>query len=142
MSNAFSNDPFFSDFFNRRGMLSNLFDNDGDLDFVPAMNIKEKEKEFEIELAAPGLKKEDFKITLDEGILTVSAQKEETKEEEKEGFISKEFNYNSFTRSVSIPESVDESKDITAKYNDGVLKMKLSKKENMEPKKAKQISVS
>ncbi|WP_029038728.1 Hsp20/alpha crystallin family protein [Salinimicrobium xinjiangense] len=142
LSNAFQNDPFFRDFFDRRGMLNNLFENNGDFDLNPAMNIKEKDKEFEVELAAPGLNKEDFKITLEEGILTVSAEKEDKKEEEKEGYVSKEFSYNSFSRSISIPENVDDDKDINARYEDGVLKLKLKKRENMQPKKAKQIQVS
>lgn len=142
LSNAFKNDPFFSDFFDRRRTLMNLLDTNGDMDFSPAMNIKEKEKEFEIELAAPGLQKEDFNITLEDGILTVSAQKEESKEEEKEGYVNKEFSYNSFSRSVSIPETVDEEKDVSAKYEDGVLRLKLQKKEDQEPKKAKKISVN
>lgn len=142
LSNAFNNDPFFTDFFDRKGMLNNLLGTNGDFEMNPAMNIKEKEKEFEVELAAPGLKKEDFNITLEEGILTVSAQKEEKKEEEKEGFLSKEFSYNSFTRAISIPDSVDDEKEITARYEDGVLRLKLSKRKDMEPKKAKQISVT
>lgn len=123
-------------------MFENFFDTNGDFDISPAMNIKEKDKEFEVELAAPGLRKEDFNITLDDGILTVSAQKEESKDEEKEGFITKEFSYNSFSRSISIPESIDEEKEVTAKYEDGVLKLKLHKKENMEPKKARRINIS
>lgn len=142
LSNVFRNDPFFSDLMDRKSMFENFFDTNGDFDISPAMNIKEKEKEFEVELAAPGLRKEDFNITLDEGILTVSAQKEESKDEEKEGFITKEFNYNSFSRSISIPESIDEEKEVTAKYEDGVLKLKLHKKENMEPKKARRINIS
>ncbi|MDX1601758.1 MAG: Hsp20/alpha crystallin family protein [Salinimicrobium sediminis] len=142
LSNVFRNDPFFSDLMDRKSMFENFFDTNGDFDISPAMNIKEKEKEFEVELAAPGLRKEDFNITLDDGILTVSAQKEESKDEEKEGFITKEFSYNSFSRSISIPESIDEEKEVTAKYEDGVLKLKLHKKENMEPKKARRINIS
>lgn len=142
LSNGFKNDPFFTDLFDRRSMLKNFFDSNEDFDMSPAMNIKEKDKEFEVELAAPGLKKQDFNITLDDGILTVSAEKEESKEEEKEGFINKEFSYNSFSRSISLPESVDEEKEVIAKYEDGVLKLKLHKRENMEPKKAKKITIS
>lgn len=123
-------------------MLEHFFDSNGDFDMSPAMNIKEKDREIEVELAAPGLRKEDFNITLDDGILTVSAHKEESKDEEKEGFITKEFSYNSFSRSLSIPENIDEDKDIQAKYEDGVLKLKLHKKENMEPKKAREIKIS
>jgi HSP20 family protein len=142
LGNAFKNDPFFSDFFDRKGMLMNLLGTNGDYDFNPAMNVREKEKEFEIELAAPGLQKEDFNISLDEGVLTISAQKEESKEEEKEGYVNKEFSYNSFTRSIGIPDNVDEQKDVSAKYENGVLKLKLHKKEQTKPKKAKQISVT
>lgn len=142
LSNVFRNDPFFSGLMDRNSMMNNFFDSNGDFDMSPAMNIKEKDKEFEVELAAPGLRKEDFTITIDEGILTVSAQKEESKDEEKEGYVTKEFSYNSFSRSLSIPENIDEEKDIQAKYEDGVLKLKLHKKENMEPKKARQIKIS
>lgn len=142
LSNAFVNDPFFSDFFNRGELMKNFLGINGDNDFRPAMNVKEKEKEFEVELAAPGLKKEDFNITLDNGILTVSAEREDRKEEEKEGFVSKEFSYNSFSRSVNLPESVDEDKDVSAKYEDGVLKLRLLKREGMEAKKPKTIKVS
>ncbi|MGI0106233.1 Hsp20/alpha crystallin family protein [Salinimicrobium sp. WS361] len=142
LSNAFMSDPFFSDFFDRRGLMKNFFAPNGDGDVNPAMNIKEKEKEFEVELAVPGLKKEDFTITLDNGLLTISAEKEEKKEDEKEGFVSREFSYNSFSRSVSIPESIDEDKDVSARYEDGVLKLKLHKKEGIETKKPKTIKVS
>jgi HSP20 family protein len=141
MSNAFMNDPFFSDFFNR-GLMKNFSDSNGDFELSPAVNIKEKDKEFEVELAAPGLNKDDFKITLENGILTVSAEKEDKKEEEKEGFVTKEFSYNSFSRSIGIPDNVDDEKDISAKYSDGVLKLKLQKKEGMETKKPKTIKVS
>ncbi|NJY62700.1 Hsp20/alpha crystallin family protein [Salinimicrobium sp. CDJ15-81-2] len=142
LSNVFRNDPFFTGLMDRNSMMDNFFDSNGDFDMSPAMNIKEMEKEIEVELAAPGLKKDDFNITLDDGILTVSAQKEESKDEEREGFVTKEFSYNSFSRSLSIPENIDEEKDIQAKYEDGILKLKLHKKENMEPKKARQINIS
>ncbi|UZH54706.1 Hsp20/alpha crystallin family protein [Salinimicrobium tongyeongense] len=142
LSNAFMSDPFFSDFFDRRGFMKNFLNSNGDSEVSPAMNIKEKEKVFEVELAAPGLKKEDFNITLDNGLLTISAEREDKKEEEKEGFVTREFSYNSFSRSVSIPESIDEDKDVSAQYEDGVLKLKLHKKEGMEAKKPKTIKVS
>lgn len=142
LSNALVNDPFFSDFFNRRGLMKNFFNTDGDFDINPAMNVKESEKEFEVELAAPGLKKDDFNITLDQGLLTVSAEREDQKEEDKEGFVSREFSYNSFSRTVGIPDTVDEEKDISAKYENGVLKLKLQKKEGMDSKKPKTIKVS
>ncbi|WP_324721078.1 Hsp20/alpha crystallin family protein [Salinimicrobium sp. HB62] len=141
LSNALMSDPFFSDLFDRRG-LKNYLDSNSDFDFNPAMNVKEKEKDFEVELAAPGLKKDDFTITLDNGLLTVSAEREDNKEEEKDGFLSREFSYNSFSRTIRIPESVDEEKEVSARYENGVLKLKLQKKDGMEPKKPKTIKVS
>lgn len=144
MSNAFLNDPFFSDSFDNRRNLWNRFFNMGENDFnlSPAMNVKDKDREIQVELAAPGLSKEDFEITFDDGLLTVSAEKEEKKEEEKEGYVSKEFSYNSFSRSVRLPENVDEAKDIQATYKDGVLKMMIPKKEGSQEKKPKSIKVS
>lgn len=140
--NPFMNDPFFSDLMDTRRW-NRLFHGDEDeFDFSPAMNVKEKGNDLQVEMAAPGLSKDDFKITLDEGILTVSAEKEQKKEEEKEGFLRKEFSYNSFSRSIRLPENVDENKDIEATYKDGVLKMMLHKKEGMETKKPKSIKVN
>ena len=141
MRNALVNDPFFADFFDRRGLMKNFLKSN-DFDFSPAMNVKENEKEFEVELAAPGLEKDDFMITMHKGLLTISAEKEAKNEEEKEGFVSKEFSYSSFSRTVGIPETVDEEQDISAKYDNGVLKLKLQKKEGAEAKKPKTIKVS
>ncbi len=140
--NPFMNDPFFSDLMDTR-RLNRLF-NGGEEEFelTPAMNVKEQDKDILVEMAAPGLAKEDFKITLDDGILTVSAEKEQKKEEENEGFLRREFSYNSFSRSVRLPENVDENKDVQATYKDGVLKMTLHKKEGMEQKKPKSIKVN
>lgn len=144
MRSTLLNDPFFSEMMTPRwGMWNRLFSEpEENMDLTPAMNIKEMEKEVQIELAAPGLKKDDFEITLEDGILTISAEKEDKQEEEKKGFYRKEFSYNSFTRSMRIPESVDEDKDVEAKYLDGVLKLRLHKKPEQEQKKQKTIKVS
>lgn len=144
MSSPFRNDPFFSDMMDTRRMWNRLFNGDQDeFEITPAMNVKENPKDIQVEMAAPGLSKEDFKITIDDGILNVSAEKEEKEEEKKEGYVRKEFSYNSFSRSVSLPESIDENKDIQATYRDGVLKMTIPKKEGMEQsKKPKSIKVS
>lgn len=143
-TSLFANDPFFSELMDSRKLnnLSRIFNGD-DFDFSPAVNIKDNEKEYEIELAAPGLEKDDFKITMENGILTISAEKEEKTEDKKEDFVRKEFSYNSFTRSMSLPDSVDEEKEAKASYKDGVLKMKLQKKDNLQTsKKQKTIKVS
>lgn len=106
---------------------------------VPAVNINETDKEFELELAAPGLKKNDFKVNIDRNVLTVSTEKKEEKEEKDKNFTRKEFSYHSFSRSFTLPESVNQEK-IDAKYNDGVLKLVLPKKDEVIPK-SKEIKI-
>jgi len=117
--------PFFNDVFD--SILNDTFIGDKLVSRVPAVNIAENENEFHIELAAPGLKKEDFKINLDKNVLNVSADK---KVENVEGtkFSKREYNYTSFTRSFTLPETVDHSK-INAEYTDGVLKLTVAKRE-------------
>jgi len=137
-----SGDPFFSDLLETQKNLFNLnriFN--GGSGVIPAMNVKETEKGYEIEVAAPGLTKDDFNITVDDGVLTISAEKEMKSEEKDENFLRKEFSYNSFTRSMSIPETIDESKDIKAEYHDGVLKVMLHKNPKAKTKEAKKIKV-
>ncbi|HEY9184038.1 MAG TPA: Hsp20/alpha crystallin family protein [Salegentibacter sp.] len=143
-TSLFTDDPFFSELMDTRKLnnLNRIF-NGEDFDFSPAVNIKDNEKDYEIELAAPGLEKDDFKVTMENGILTISAEREEKSEEEKEGFVKKEFSYNSFSRSMSLPDSIDEEKEVKASYKDGILKMILQKKEETEAsKKQKTIKVS
>jgi len=117
--------PFFNDVFD--SILNDTFIGDKLISRVPAVNIAENENEFHIELAAPGLKKEDFKINLDKNVLSISADK---KAEAAEGtkFSKREYNYTSFTRSFTLPETVDHSK-INAEYTDGVLKLTVAKRE-------------
>lgn len=107
---------------------------------VPAVNINETDKEFELELAAPGLKKNDFKVNIDRNVLTVSTEKKEEKEEKDKNFTRKEFSYHTFSRSFTLPESVNQDK-IDAKYTDGVLKLVLPKKDEVIPK-SKEIKIA
>lgn len=107
---------------------------------VPAVNISENEKDFIVELAAPGMKKDDFDINLNRNVLSISSEQKDEKQEEGKHFTRKEFNYQSFQRSFTLPESVDQDK-IDAKYNEGVLKIILHKKEEMIPK-SKTIKIS
>ncbi len=107
---------------------------------TPAVNIVDNEGDFQIEVAAPGLHKEDFKIEIDHGILNISAEKEETVEKEEKDFTRREFNYSSFHRSFSLPENVDKD-SIVAKYEDGVLKLTVKKLEVEEAPKAKSIAI-
>ncbi|RXP63576.1 Hsp20/alpha crystallin family protein [Lutibacter sp. HS1-25] len=107
----------------------------------PALNIKEKKDEFEIELAAPGFSKKDFEVTIDNGCLNISAKKEISKEEKEEDYTRKEFSYNAFERSLQLPENVADEK-IKAKYDNGILKFSLAKKEESKKMKPKVIEIS
>jgi HSP20 family protein len=118
--------PFFNDVFD--SLLNDSFIGDKLVARVPAVNIAENENEFHIELAVPGLKKEDFKINLDKNILTVSAEKKSENADETKKFSKREYSYNSFVRSFTLPDSVDHSK-IEADYTDGILKLTVAKRE-------------
>lgn len=100
---------------------------------TPAVNIIENKNHYEVSVAAPGLKKDDFNIDLEENMLMISCEKEENKEEKDERFTRKEYNYTSFRRSFTLPDEVIKDK-IEAVYQDGVLKITLPKTE--ESKKA------
>lgn len=100
---------------------------------IPAVNITENKDDYKVSLAAPGMKKADFNIDVDGNMLTISSEKEETKEDKEKKFTRKEYSYSSFSRSFTLPEEVMREK-IEAKYEDGVLHLVLPKKE--EAKKA------
>ena len=107
----------------------------------PALNIKEKKDEFEIELAAPGYNKKDFEVTIDNGCLNISAKKEMSKEEKDENYTRKEFSYASFEKSLQLPDNIVSEK-IKAKYDNGILKFNLSKKAEAKKQKNKLIEIS
>jgi HSP20 family protein len=110
---------------------------------LPAVNVKENDDAFEIEVAAPGMSKKDFRVNLENNVLTISSErKEEKKEEEKGRFTRREFSYQSFQRSFTIPENMVEGEKISAKYNDGLLCIHLPKREAVKPKPAREISIS
>jgi len=134
-----------SDFFDTGRMFRpSVFDFDGDLfDFdqksimIPDANIIEGEREFKIDLAAPGLEKKDFKVEVHNGNLTISAEKKE----ETKNFMRKEFSYNSFSRTFALPDNCMNDK-IDAKYENGILHLLLPKKEVTVSKPKKEIKVS
>lgn len=103
---------------------------------VPAVNIVEHNNGFRLEVAAPGLKKEDFKINLENNVLTISAQQEQKNEETTEKYTRKEFSFASFRRSFTLPNTVD-AEQVNAAYVDGVLKIELPKKD--EAKKTPRV---
>jgi HSP20 family protein len=96
---------------------------------VPSVNITENSNSYNVALAAPGLKKEDFKIDVDGNMLTISSEKEEKKEEKEDKYTRKEYSYSSFSRSFSLPEDVKEDA-IEARYENGVLDLRLPRREN------------
>ena len=106
-----------------------------------ASDFEEREKEFRIELAAPGLEKKDFKVEVLNGNLTISAEKKEEKKEETKNYRRKEFSYNSFSRSFTLPDNCMHDK-IDAKYENGILHLTLPKKEITVSKPKKEIKVS
>jgi HSP20 family protein len=121
-------DSDFNDFFTRR-----MSD--------PAANILENPESFQLELAAPGMNKDDFKIQLENNILTVSAEMEDEKREEGKTYSRKEFYYGSFSRSFTLPKIIDLDK-IKADYENGVLKVVLPKKEEARLEVKKEIKIS
>jgi HSP20 family protein len=127
--------------------LSNLFDDDfypvltSRNSSMPAVNIKEDDKNFVLELAVPGMDKKDLKIDINEDVLTVSSETKNESEEEKDGYKRKEFSYSSFCRSFYIPENVNREK-IGAAYKDGILTVDLPKLEEEKNKISKQIKIS
>lgn len=124
---------FFDDFFTK-----DLF-NWNDRNFadigntMPSVNVRETDREFDIELAVPGMKKEDFKISLNRNMLTISSEQQSEKEEKEEGYSRREFNYQSFSRSFSLPAEVVDGQHIDAKYADGILYITVPKKEIKSP---------
>jgi HSP20 family protein len=107
---------------------------------IPDVNIVENESSFSIELAAPGLTKEDFKIDLQKDLLTISAEKKEETETKKPNYLKREFNYLGFKRRFQVPENVEVS-TITAAYEQGVLKINIPKKEKGNEPDSRTITI-
>ena len=108
---------------------------------MPAVNIREDEKSYALDLAVPGMDKKDLKIDINEDVLTISSESKNETEESKDGFRRKEFSYKAFTRSFYIPENVNREK-IEATYKDGVLSINLPKQEEEKSKITKTIEIS
>lgn len=118
--------PGFNDVF--ESILNDTFYSDRMVTRVPAVNISESDDHFHIELAVPGLKKQDFKITVDNGMLNISVEKQVEQTENNRKFNKREFSYSSFVRSFSLPDVADQER-IDASYEDGVLQLNVAKKE-------------
>ena len=110
---------------------------------LPAVNIKEGKKEFEIEVAAPGMNKEDFRLNYEGGRLTISSERKNEKEEkEGEKVTRREFSYQAFRRSFNVPEDVIAVDKISASYKNGILQISLPRREEVIPAAPKQIKIS
>jgi len=135
-----TNWPNLVDDFLRNDLMGNFFDGFSGNN-LPAVNISEGKDDFRIEVAAPGLNKEDFKINLEHNVLTISSEKE-NKNEEKDGkYMRKEFSYSSFRRSFTLPDTINAEK-ISANHNDGILCITIPKKEEAKVKPARQIEIA
>jgi len=138
-SDFFDMEDFFENRLWNRGLVNDDFWNGRSGE--PALNIKETDNHFEIELAAPGFAKKDFEVSIENRYLTIKAEKEITDEVKDEEYTRKEFAYNSFTRTLLLPENVLED-EIKAKYNDGILRFKLTKKEEVKKMKARKVEIA
>jgi len=108
---------------------------------VPKVNVRETKDDYFVDMAVPGMKKEDFNIDVDKDVLSVSAEVKKETENDKDNFTRREFGYTSFKRTFTLPDSIDDDK-IKAKYEDGILSIQLPKREEAKPKPARTIKIS
>jgi len=127
----------FDDFF-RDWSSTNFSDTNTSL---PAVNIRENEDEFTVEVAVPGMDKKDFQIDLDNDVLTISSEKNAENEEIKDNYTRREYSYQSFKRSFNLPKNVVDSDKIKASYKNGELSIAIPKREEAKPKPARLIEV-
>jgi HSP20 family protein len=118
--------PLFTDVFD--SILNDTFLSDKLINKTPAVNVAESDNGYDIELAAPGLKKEDFKISVEKNVLSVSADKKVESTDETKKYSKREYNYTAFARTFTLPQAADQTK-ITAEYADGILNITVGKKE-------------
>jgi HSP20 family protein len=118
--------PGFNDVF--ESVFNDTFFNDRMVTRVPAVNISETENNYHVELAAPGLKKDDFKLNLERNVLTISVEQTADNQDNQKSYSKREYSYSSFVRSFTLPESADDSQ-IDATYTDGILRIDIAKRE-------------
>jgi len=107
---------------------------------IPAVNIKDNTKSFDIEIAVPGYKKDDLKVVVDNGVLTISSERKKENETERNGYTRREFSYSSFKRSFILPENTDEG-SVKAQFADGILKLSIAKTKELPEKKGREIKI-
>ncbi|WP_232302862.1 Hsp20/alpha crystallin family protein [Draconibacterium sediminis] len=109
---------------------------------LPAVNVKETDDDFVIEVAAPGMSKNDFNVNFKNNVLTISSEKKNEKEEKNENYTRKEFSYQSFQRSFTVAENAVVGEKISAKYDNGILHIVLPKRDEVKPQPERQIKIS
>ena len=132
---------FFDDFFTKD--LDRFFEGTANAN-LPAVNVREDENGFQVEVAAPGFKKEDFKVELDQDVLTIATEQEEKheKKDEQTKYVKREFRHQTFQRSFRLPENVVDGEKIEARYEAGILHLTLPKREEVKPKPARLIDIA
>jgi HSP20 family protein len=108
---------------------------------LPAVNVRETKDDYILEVCAPGMSKKDFKINYQNNLLTISSEKDEKTEDREDGYSRKEFSYTSFQRSFTVPGNEVDSEKISATYADGILNVKIPKREEVKPKPAREIKI-
>lgn len=126
-------DKAFSDWTNTNYSLTNTT--------LPAVNVKETKDDYLVSMAVPGMSKKDFKIDLKDNVLTISSEKKDEKKEDQENYTRREYSYQSFSRSFTLPKDVVNDEKIEAKYDNGELRITIPKKEEAKPKAPKQIAI-
>jgi HSP20 family protein len=129
---------FFDDFLGRDLFESNRL---GLSQTMPAVNIRETEDDYVVEMVSPGLNKKDFKVELDNQLLTISYEKEASKDDKNENYTKQEFSYSSYQRSFTLPKTVESNK-IEARYKDGILNITIPKKEEAKKQASRLIAIS
>ncbi len=142
--NLLNNFPaLFDDIFNRdifNWGLTNFSDTNTT---IPAVNIRESKDNYEVEVAAPGMTKKDFKVQLEENLLTISSETTYGQQEnDNVRYINREFSYQSFTRTFTLQKDVVDTEKIQAKYDNGVLHLLIPKKEQIKQKQPRLIEIS
>lgn len=133
----------FDDFFSKDIWNWGLNNNSSTNTTIPLVNIKETHEHFEVEMAAPGMSKEDFRVELDGTTLTITSEKQDGNEvKEGDRYTRREFSYQSFQRSFQLPKEVVDAEKIEARYENGVLRLLIPKKDEAKPKPPKMIRIS
>lgn len=109
---------------------------------VPSVNIRETADNYEVEVAAPGMEKKDFNVTLDDNLLTISSTKQQNEEKKENNYTRREFSYQSFQRSFELPKNVVDDDKIIARYENGVLHLTIPKREEAKQKAPRTIEIA